>query len=263
MPTELPKLAPLEDDTLFALSPAPRPADGPGPVNADPRVLHALATQLLGQFDPQFRAYMKETMALYRRRVRNAQPVDAARRRHGAGGDRMRNGIGDRARRARPRSVVRPLRPVTERNRAARRRATSRSSRRNGAPCSGPSRWKLRSCAARPNSSPSARATRRHDGAAARCARTALPAYGAMLQVDATATSAACHCRSMRGRSTAPPAGLQKCLAGPSGSGPITLSDRIAETVLPASACRGRTARRNYIPGQGCLYVRTISTLRC
>ncbi|MSQ54104.1 MAG: alanine--glyoxylate aminotransferase family protein [Betaproteobacteria bacterium] len=39
---------------------------GPGPINADPRVLRAMSAQLLGQFDPQFRAMMAETSALYR-----------------------------------------------------------------------------------------------------------------------------------------------------------------------------------------------------
>jgi (S)-ureidoglycine-glyoxylate aminotransferase len=39
---------------------------GPGPINCDPRVLRALGTQVLGQFDPHFRQSMKETMALYR-----------------------------------------------------------------------------------------------------------------------------------------------------------------------------------------------------
>ena len=39
---------------------------GPGPINADPRVLRAMSSQLLGQFDPTFRVMMKETMALYR-----------------------------------------------------------------------------------------------------------------------------------------------------------------------------------------------------
>src|SRR5262245_42809451 len=69
MKVDLPSLAELEDDErmLDDLNPAPRLLMGPGPINADPRVLRALATQLLGQFDPQFRAYMKETMALYRR----------------------------------------------------------------------------------------------------------------------------------------------------------------------------------------------------
>jgi (S)-ureidoglycine-glyoxylate aminotransferase len=48
------------------LNPLPRLLMGPGPVNADPRVLRALSAPLLGQFDPQFREYMRETMALYR-----------------------------------------------------------------------------------------------------------------------------------------------------------------------------------------------------
>jgi (S)-ureidoglycine-glyoxylate aminotransferase len=49
------------------LNPAPRLLMGPGPVNVDPRVLRAMLLPLLGQFDPQFTAYMNETMALLRR----------------------------------------------------------------------------------------------------------------------------------------------------------------------------------------------------
>ena len=48
------------------LNPAPRLLMGPGPINADPRVLRAMSAQLLGQFDPQFRGYMKEVSELYR-----------------------------------------------------------------------------------------------------------------------------------------------------------------------------------------------------
>jgi (S)-ureidoglycine-glyoxylate aminotransferase len=48
------------------LNPAPRLLMGPGPINADPRVLRAMSAQLLGQFDPQFRQYMKEVSELYR-----------------------------------------------------------------------------------------------------------------------------------------------------------------------------------------------------
>ena len=47
------------------LNPAPRLLMGPGPINADPRVLRAMSAQLLGQFDPQFRNYMKEVSELY------------------------------------------------------------------------------------------------------------------------------------------------------------------------------------------------------
>jgi (S)-ureidoglycine---glyoxylate transaminase len=48
------------------LNPAPRLLMGPGPINADPRVLRAMSAALLGQFDPQFRAYMQQVSELYR-----------------------------------------------------------------------------------------------------------------------------------------------------------------------------------------------------
>ena len=54
------------DEALEELNPAPRLLMGPGPINADPRVLRAMSAPLLGQFDPQFRAYMRQTAALYR-----------------------------------------------------------------------------------------------------------------------------------------------------------------------------------------------------
>ena len=49
------------------LDPEPRLLMGPGPVDVYPRVLRALSTPLLGQFDPQFTEYMNQVMALYRR----------------------------------------------------------------------------------------------------------------------------------------------------------------------------------------------------
>jgi len=48
------------------LNPAPRLLMGPGPANADPRVLRAMGAPLLGQFDPQFREYMRQVSDLYR-----------------------------------------------------------------------------------------------------------------------------------------------------------------------------------------------------
>ncbi|MBK4775814.1 aminotransferase [Candidatus Pantoea edessiphila] len=39
---------------------------GPGPINADPRVLRAMSTQLIGQYDPDMTGYMNEVMMLYR-----------------------------------------------------------------------------------------------------------------------------------------------------------------------------------------------------
>ncbi|WP_277501641.1 alanine--glyoxylate aminotransferase family protein [Nocardioides sp. ChNu-99] len=39
---------------------------GPGPISADPRVLRAMGAPLVGQYDPAMTGYMNETMALYR-----------------------------------------------------------------------------------------------------------------------------------------------------------------------------------------------------
>jgi (S)-ureidoglycine-glyoxylate aminotransferase len=54
---------------------SPRILLGPGPSMADPRVLRALATPPVGQFDPEFTAVMNEVMAL----SRQAFETDAAR----------------------------------------------------------------------------------------------------------------------------------------------------------------------------------------
>jgi (S)-ureidoglycine-glyoxylate aminotransferase len=51
---------------IAPINPPPRLLMGPGPINADPRVLRAMSAQLVGQFDPAMTAYMTETMALYR-----------------------------------------------------------------------------------------------------------------------------------------------------------------------------------------------------
>ena len=48
------------------LNPPARRLMGPGPVDADPRVLRAMSMPLLGQFDPHFTEYMNEVMSLYR-----------------------------------------------------------------------------------------------------------------------------------------------------------------------------------------------------
>jgi (S)-ureidoglycine-glyoxylate aminotransferase len=52
--------------TYAEINPPHRLLMGPGPINADPRVLRAMSAGLLGQFDPAMTAYMNETMALFR-----------------------------------------------------------------------------------------------------------------------------------------------------------------------------------------------------
>lgn len=54
------------------INPPHRLLMGPGPINADPRVLRAMSAQLVGQFDPAMTAYMTETMELYRGVLRTA-----------------------------------------------------------------------------------------------------------------------------------------------------------------------------------------------
>jgi (S)-ureidoglycine---glyoxylate transaminase len=56
----------MSDPVHDELDPLPRLLMGPGPINVDPRVLRAMSAQMLGQFDPQFTRYMGDVMALYR-----------------------------------------------------------------------------------------------------------------------------------------------------------------------------------------------------
>jgi (S)-ureidoglycine-glyoxylate aminotransferase len=58
---------PTLDPLLFGeIDPPQRLLMGPGPVNAHPRVLRAMSADLLGQFDPEMTGYMNQVMALYR-----------------------------------------------------------------------------------------------------------------------------------------------------------------------------------------------------
>ena len=53
-------------DIFEELEPSPRLLMGPGPVDLYPRVLRAMSVPIQGQFDPEFRRYMRQVMALYR-----------------------------------------------------------------------------------------------------------------------------------------------------------------------------------------------------
>ncbi|MFB9312223.1 pyridoxal-phosphate-dependent aminotransferase family protein [Nocardioides plantarum] len=52
--------------TVPPIDPPPRLLMGPGPINADPRVLRAMSAPLVGQFDPVMTTYMNQVMELYR-----------------------------------------------------------------------------------------------------------------------------------------------------------------------------------------------------
>ncbi len=51
---------------LETLNPPQRLLMGPGPIDADPRVLRAMSTPLIGQYDPAMTGFMNTTMARYR-----------------------------------------------------------------------------------------------------------------------------------------------------------------------------------------------------
>ncbi|MEG8220901.1 alanine--glyoxylate aminotransferase family protein [Sphingomonas sp. HH69] len=59
-------MTPLDPVLFGEIDPPQRLLMGPGPVNAHPRVLRAMSADLLGQFDPEMTGYMNQVMALYR-----------------------------------------------------------------------------------------------------------------------------------------------------------------------------------------------------
>ncbi len=54
------------NDPLEPFDPPPRLLMGPGPIDADPRVLRAMSAPLIGQFDPAMTDAMNQVAALYR-----------------------------------------------------------------------------------------------------------------------------------------------------------------------------------------------------
>ena len=56
----------MDREKIQRIKPPQRLLMGPGPINADPRVLGVMSAPLLGQFDPVFREYMKQASELYR-----------------------------------------------------------------------------------------------------------------------------------------------------------------------------------------------------
>ena len=108
------------------LVPPPRLLMGPGPINADPRVLRAMSAQLVGQYDPAMTGYMDETMDALPRGLPDRERADPPGRRHLPRRHRGRAGVADRAGRPRAGAGLRPLRPPAARDRRALRRRGAR-----------------------------------------------------------------------------------------------------------------------------------------
>ena len=217
---------------LREIDPPQRLMMGPGPANAHPRVLRAMSAQLLGQFDPEFTAYMNETMAAYRQVFETQNPWTLL--------------IDGTARAAIEAALVSLLEPGDSVVIASCGRfggLLTEIAERSGATAlvvSAP--WgqtvpsaeiaaaiaKLKprvfACVHGDTSTTMAQPM---DGIAAACR-----AAGALFYVDATATLAGMPTPVDAWGADIVTAGLQKCLGGPSGIAPITLSERAAERIF-------------------------------
>src|SRR5688572_845526 len=219
-------------DLFEDLDPPKRLLMGPGPINAHPRVLQAMAAPLLGQFDPKFREYMAQSSALYRGVFQTANRrtllVDGTAR---AGieaalvsliepGDRVLvpvfgrfgNLLVEIARRCG--AEVRAI--EVEWGRVFAEDVLEKEIRQHKpqlvAVCHGDTSTTM----AQPLAA-LGKACREHD---------------ALLYVDATATLGGMDLRTDAWHLDVVSAGLQKCMGGPSGSAPLTLNERAERRIF-------------------------------
>ena len=253
MTIQLPPLSPLADarSALEDLHPLPRLLMGPGPINADPRVLRAMSAQLLGQFDPQFRQMMKETMLLYRQVFETKNEwtfmIDGTAR---SGIETVMASVieaGDRvlvcsfgrfgqlkteiARRAGAEVKVIETEWGTVFTPEAIEAAVKAFSPKLVAVCQGDTSTTMLQPLAEIGKI---------------CHR-----YGALLQVDATATIAGAPLPVDAWEIDGVTAGLQKCLAGPSGAAPVTLSEAMAKVIYRRRHIEEGVRPAGYVPGAG------------
>ena len=251
--TPLPPLSPLAHpaSALDELHFAPRLLMGPGPINADPRVLRAMSAQLLGQFDPQFRRYMKETMALYRGvfETRNEWTfiIDGTAR---SAIEAVMGSLVERGERVLVASFGRFGQLKTE------------IARRIGADvrvieCEWGTVFTPEAIeAAIKQHSPRLLALCQGDTSTTMLQPLAeigklCHRYGALLQVDATASLAGAALPVDAWEIDAVTAGLQKCLAGPSGAAPITLNDAAAKIIYRRRHIEQGLQTADYVAGAG------------
>ena len=222
----------MTNDIFDEIDPPQRLLMGPGPVNAHPRVLRAMSAQLLGQFDPEFTAYMNETMALYRRVFETENRwtflIDGT----------SRAGI-----EAALISVLEPGDPVVIPNFGRFGLLLTEIAQRCGAVVTTvDAEWgtvvapeaieeavarvkpRLVACVHGDTSTTMAQPL---EGIGEICRR-----HGALFYVDATATLGGMSLPVDKLGIDIATAGLQKCLGGSSGSAPITISDRAAELIF-------------------------------
>ncbi len=241
----------MTPDLFGEIDPPHRLLMGPGPVNAHPRVLRAMSADLLGQFDPEMTGYMEQVMALYRPIFGTENRwtflvdgtaragIEAALVSLLAPGDTLlvidfgRFGlllreIGERIG-ARIEMLSAPWGETVPIDQIA--AAIERV---------GP---KVVACV---HGDTSTTIMQPLDGLGALCR-----AAGAYSYVDATATIGGMAIRADEWGIDVVTGGLQKCLGGPSGSAPITISDRGAEYILSRRHVEKGIARADLANGSG------------
>ncbi|AIT79372.1 aminotransferase V [Novosphingobium pentaromativorans US6-1] len=244
----MPELDPL----LFGeIDPPQRLLMGPGPINAHPRVLRAMSADLLGQFDPEMTDFMNQVMALYRPIFGTDNRwtmlidgtaragIEAALVSLVAAGDKVlvlnsgRFGLLLTEILSRigasietidvPWGEIVPMETLAA--------AIERTSPRLVAAVHGDTSTTM----AQPL-----------DGFGALCR-----AAGAFSYVDVTATIGGMQIAADRWGVDVVSGGLQKCLGGPSGSAPITISDRAAEHIFRRRHIEKGIRREDIVDGHG------------
>ncbi|MES1972031.1 MAG: alanine--glyoxylate aminotransferase family protein [Pseudomonadota bacterium] len=241
----------MTPDLFGEIDPPQRLLMGPGPVNAHPRVLRAMSADLLGQFDPEMTAYMNQVMALYR-------PIFGT-------GNRwtfLIDGTARAAIEASLVSLVAPgdtvlivnfgrfgllLREIVERiggvietvhapwGEIVPLDAIAAAIERTGPRVVATVHGDTSTTVAQPLA-----------GFGALCR-----AAGALSYVDATATLGGMPIEADGWGVDIVTGGLQKCLGGPSGSAPITLSDRAAEHIVARRHVERGIVREDIANGTG------------
>ena len=249
----LPPLAALPQNhpVLDELNPLPRLLMGPGPINADPRVLRAMSAQLLGQFDPQFRVMMKETMALYRQVFETQNDWTL-----------VLDGTARSAIEMVMMSAVEPGDKVLVFSFGRFGQLKTEIARRchaNFKVVNAP--WGTVFTPEQVEAEVKAFSPKLVTVCQGDTSTTMLQPlaeigrichrYGALLQVDATASIAGTPLRADAWEIDAVTAGLQKCLAGPSGASPITLSDAMAKVIYRRRHIEEGVRPADYTPGEG------------
>jgi (S)-ureidoglycine-glyoxylate aminotransferase len=233
------------------INPPPRLLMGPGPINADPRVLRAMSAPLLGQFDPVFREYMKQAAELYRGvfQTKNRWTL-------------LVDGTARAAIEAALVSLIEPgdrvLVPVFGRfghlkvEIAKRCGAEVRALETQWGTVFPPEVLEKAIREFRPKL-----VAVSHGDTSTTMAQPLAPlgnlcrASDAILYVDATATLGGMDLPADAWQLDVVSAGLQKCLGGPPGSAPLTINDRAAERIMRRRHTEAGLREQNEPQGEG------------